>query len=212
MLRGVMAGFARGGADIVDQLYRQGPFSGASAWNAAGDRISPDDSGLTGGARAGCDLSVGSNAFVVGVVGDFAFTNIAGSAASSLSADTRASFDVNWTGTLRARAGAVHQGALFYLTGGGALADTSISAVDASTAPSPGLMSVTDGGVRVGWAIGGGVEWQVAPRMTFGIEYLHMQFPGLEASGQSSNIIGAFPRFKGDPSVDVVRFSLNWRL
>jgi opacity protein-like surface antigen len=208
---GAHAGYAHGSSDITDQLYAQGAFAGVTAWNAEGDVISPSSDGILGGGQLGCDTIVATG-IVAGIVGDISALDASASGVSDLAGDTRVSFNADWTATLRARLGTTFHDSLVYVTGGVAFADISVAAYDDASIVGPGIMSISGGETKTGWVVGGGVEWQFAPHMTLGVEYLHIGFGDVTAEGEASNIPGAFPRFEGDLDLDIVRLGLNWRL
>jgi outer membrane immunogenic protein len=208
---GVHAGYVHASSDITDQVYAQGPFAGATAWNAAGDVISPSSDGIMGGGQAGCDTVIATG-IVAGLAADISALDASASSASGVAADTRASFDADWVATLRARLGTTFHDSLVYVTGGVAFADVSIAASDDASVIGPGIMSISGNDTKTGWVLGGGVEWQFAPNMTLGVEYLHIGFGDVTAEGEASNIPGAFPRFEGDLDLNIVRLGLNWRL
>lgn len=209
---GAHGGYAHGSSDITDQVYAEGPFAGVTAWNAAGDVISPSSDGILGGGQLGCDTVIATG-IVAGIVGDISALDASASGVSDVAGgDTRASFDVDWTATLRARLGTTIHDSLVYVTGGVAFADISIAASDDGSIIGPGIMSISGSETKTGWVVGGGVEWQFAPNMTLGMEYLHIGFGDVTAEGEASNIPGAFPRFKGDLDLDIIRLGINWRL
>ena len=208
---GAHAGYAHGSSEITDQVYAQGAFAGVTAWNEAGDVISPSSDGIIGGGQVGCDTVVATG-IVAGIVGDVSALDASASGVSDVAGDTRVSFDADWTATVRARLGTTVHDSLVYVTGGVAFAHISIAASDDGSIVGPGIMSISGSETTTGWVIGGGVEWQFAPNMTLGVEYLHIGFGNVTAEGEASNIPGAFPRFEGDLDLDIVRVGLNWRL
>jgi outer membrane immunogenic protein len=67
-------------------------------------------------------------------------------------------------------------------------------------------------GNKVGWALGGGLEYALTPNLLTKIEYLHAQF-GNGGNTYSSGLIDDCQNFFGDSknSIDIVRVGLNYR-
>jgi outer membrane immunogenic protein len=129
------------------------------------------------GVQAGFNWQV-SRRFVVGVEGDFQWTNANVescvlrcldpilSGGGLLYRQTLSSF-----GTFRGRAGWTNGPSLFYLTGGGAYGRVETDVTH--TQPLIGhLSNVREG--KSGWTAGGGLELQVAGNLTAKVEYLYL--------------------------------------
>lgn len=147
------------------------------------------------GIEAGKNWQFGQ--FVLGVEGDI------GLASTSFSTTQNSVFQevaLRALATARVRAGYAAGHALFFVTGGLALADIANSARDISF-PSNSVAS----GWRAGLVGGGGVEFMVAPNMTLKVEGLATNF---SASGALSSDGYAFD-FKD--CVVVGRAGLNFR-
>ncbi len=212
---GANAGFTRADVDATDAPFRDGPFGGSGiSWNTAGapyETIGTDDAGISGGLEAGCDYQVdlGGTAFVLGGVADFSLMNLGATGTSAISADTHTRFDVDWAASARLRAGVAASDALFYVTGGYAVADIDVSAFDRT---GPTLMDVKGGGTEGGWVAGGGVEWRFRPEWSVGLEYLHYDFGTVTATGAATFPSEAYPRFDNDVTFDTIRIGLKWRM
>jgi outer membrane immunogenic protein len=82
--------------------------------------------------------------------------------------------------SLRGRVGfAAWDNALFYGTGGLALAHASATSTITQTIGSlpAQISSSTASGTMLGWAAGVGLDYKVLPNMFVGLEYLHSDFP-----------------------------------
>ncbi len=215
---GATAGVGLGNAETTDLPFVEGPFAGTGAsWNSAGapyETISSDGSGLTGGVTGGCDVeaALDTATLVFGVAADISAAGISANGQSALSSDTHVDMDVDWTATLRARAGIAVGDALFFASGGLAAADMTLRASDLSTTPSTGTMDVSQSGWQGGWVVGAGVEWRLNERWSASLEYQHMEFDGVTATGAAIDPVGAVPRFEGDLDLDIVRLGLLLRL
>ncbi|MCC2114072.1 MAG: porin family protein, partial [Hyphomicrobiales bacterium] len=126
----------------------------ASAVDIGGD-------GFVGGLLAGFNYQF--NQFVVGVEGDWSWTNFDGSAAIPA---TTIRGEADWFATLRARAGVAMDRYLVYGTGGVAFTDLSLAGFGGP-----------DGANLTGWTIGAGVEAAVTDNVTLRAEYAYMDFP-----------------------------------
>jgi opacity protein-like surface antigen len=86
----------------------------------------------------------------------------------------------HWMATVRARAGIAFDRALFFLTGGVAASNWSISHTysdnfGAGTPPTTDQVNVS----RYGWTAGGGLEYAFAPGWSARLEYLYANFSGI---------------------------------
>ena len=141
----------------------------------------------------------------------------------------------NTLGTIRARFGFTTDRALFFITGGAAFrnGDNSATITDTETVITKGnkwdslnsnwgndnhtsttttTYTRNGNGNKVGWALGGGLEYALTENLSTKIEYLHAQF-GNGGNGYSSGIIDDCQTFFGDSknSIDIVRVGLNYR-
>jgi opacity protein-like surface antigen len=121
----------------------------------------------------------------------------------------------DWLLTGRVRAGWVYSVGYIYLTGG--LAATQLTAatryVDNVTLGNPsGFSSFTE--LKMGWTIGGGIEFAIAPRWTVRAEYLRVEFPAGSTTGQITNPINGFfnpTSFSADLKADIVRAGVSYK-
>ena len=141
----------------------------------------------------------------------------------------------NTLGTIRARFGFTTDRALFFITGGAAFrnGDNSATITDTETVITKGnkwdtlssnwgsdnhtsTTTTTDtrtgNGNKVGWALGGGIEYALTENLSTKIEYLHAQF-GNGGSVYNSGVVDDCVAFFGDHknSIDIVRVGLNYR-
>jgi outer membrane immunogenic protein len=158
-----------------------GPYVGTNAgfqWTSNTGGLSP--SGFTGGIQGGYNWQSGP--WVYGVEADF---NLSG--ASDKFADYQ--FSNPWFGTLRGRAGYAINNVFVYGTAGFALG--------VSTVSSGGL---SDSSAHVGWTIGAGVEfglapWGLSPNWSAKLEYLYLDLsqgvvlPASVPSSSQSNVV-----------------------
>ncbi|CAN7193827.1 caspase family protein [Bosea sp. LjRoot90] len=140
--------------------------------------LTPDGAGAVGGAQFGFNYQIG--AVVIGAESDLSATRLGG--AKSVSANpgtqftTRSSNELSMLGTVRARAGVALGDFLIYGTGGyayglveqkGSITPDNLQTTSAASGSRSGLFH--------GWALGGGVEYAIAPRMTIRLDYTHYE-------------------------------------
>lgn len=118
-----------------------------------------DISGWTIGAKLGANFSVGSG-LVLGAEGDVAWAGIGG-----YDSVNGADFDINWTSSLRARAGYDAGAFMPYLTGGLAIAG--------ATASDGGTDSTQ---THFGWTAGAGVEVAATEQISIDLGYRYSDF------------------------------------
>jgi outer membrane immunogenic protein len=122
------------------------------------------------GIRAGYDWQFDN--IVIGALGEFNWTNLNDSVSAYSTTPARYTMtrELDWTGSLRARAGLVVEGALAYVTGGYVRADA-----EHTFSTSNGVNTFTTRGTGDidGYQLGGGVDWNVTPEWRVGLEYLY---------------------------------------
>lgn len=164
-------------------------FSGDDRFGEAGVNVGDlNVHGLFGGAQLGYNQQI--NNIVIGVETDIqggdihdSFSNTAGSGKDK----------IDWFGTLRGRAGFAADRALVYATGG--LAYGGGKYTDAVIVP-----SVSKTYSRLGWTVGGGVEYAVSDSISVKAEYLYANFGRFNVGGT-----------KATPDFHSVRLGVNFR-
>lgn len=140
-----------------------------------------DQGRFTGGGQAGYNWQAGR--FVGGIEADINWTGIKDStgivvkpmtaplAGSMLHAEL---MQQDWLATVRGRAGfTVTPSFLLYATGGLAIAHIEHGSLTGFTATADTYAGVYDE-TRVGWTVGGGGEWMIAPKWSIKAEYLYV--------------------------------------
>jgi outer membrane immunogenic protein len=149
---------------------------------------------------------IGANAqydwFVVGLEADIQATSIEDSTAALVGPGYtgRASYDIDWLSTLRGRVGVASGPALLYVTGGWAFADVEYNV----TATGPMNVSMSESGIRTGYALGGGLEWALDDHWSVKSEYLYVDLGNAAVSA---------PGFAAttDTELHNARVGLNYR-
>lgn len=140
--------------------------------------LMPDGAGAVGGAQFGFNYQLG--AVVIGAEADISATRLGGSASTAANPGTqfttRSSNELSMLGTVRMRAGVVLGNFLIYGTGGyayglveqkGSIMPDNLQTTSAASGSRSGIFS--------GWALGGGVEYAIAPGMTVRLDYTHYE-------------------------------------
>lgn len=154
-----------GGADAF------GPGFCADQASSGNTRCDDDASGVEGGVKLGYDMQFGR--WVVGAVGEVAGVDAEDSVTGFSSTPAYYSFtrNLDHMAALRARVGYAAGPALIYATGGAAYGKVENSFVTSNTANS--FTVTADEDDADGYQFGGGVEWRLAPNLTFTSEYLY---------------------------------------
>ena len=189
------------------------------------------ESGVIGGGQIGYNWQV--NQFVLGFEADAQGTGLNGSTGTATrtfgpplilaTVNQTVTVDfghIDWMASFRGRAGFAVDRALFYVTGGAAVAGiggSTTTVVNSATIAIPaGTFTATNGGDRTrwGWTVGGGIEWAFSPNWSVAGEYRYTDFGnrnnafdvpdgfgGVFATGTSSNRL----------TVEQATFRLNYR-
>jgi outer membrane immunogenic protein len=150
-------------------------------------------SGVIGGGQIGYNWQI--NQFVLGVEADAVGSGLNASTASasrsfgapifSTTVTQMVAVDlgrIDWMASFRGRVGVAVDRALFYVTGGAAVAEIGGSTTTVTNGPGislpPGSFSATNGGTATlwGWTFGGGIEWAFATQWSVAGEFRHSDF------------------------------------
>ena len=168
--------------------------------------------GFLGGVQAGYNWQSGS--FVYGVEADFQGSAIDGTVAVGLSNPNgpetisgELGTEVEWFGTIRARAGvAATESLLAYVTGGAAYGRTNSSASYSyfdGTTTSSGTIGAKN--TDWGWTVGAGVEYAVTNNFTLKTEYLYTDL------GKATLYSAPGVSLQNDVAFHTVRVGLNYK-
>ncbi|MBN9310535.1 MAG: porin family protein [Devosia sp.] len=166
-----------------------GGWSAGSYWETGGSIYTTDFSGGLLGAVVGANLVV-TDGVVAGVVGDVAWTD------AGFEVGT-ASFDVDWTGSLRGRLGFDGGAFLPYLTAGLAVAGATADSVYGPSA-----------NTHVGWTAGAGLEYAATENLSVDLLYRYSDYgprPYYPDDDPVSPYDAAFTTHQ-------ISVGLNWRL
>ena len=176
---GATAGYVWGEADF-ELRTRDGwtsfPVEASTYENAMDMDLSPQ--GFIGGAKLGWNSQ--SDSFVFGFEGDFSYADAddgesVGAQPQSTFASGRNDAELSWLSTLRLRAGIAFDRALIYATGGLAAGKWDVASVIESQEPDS-TVRFRDDDWKLGWVVGGGIEYALSESWSFNAEYLFMDF------------------------------------
>lgn len=196
--------------------------NGTAVAESGNGKLTPD--GFTGGLQAGYNWQVGN--IVFGGEADFVAFDLSKSTSAEGTFpfaflgdayELTESMSTDWLATIRGRLGAtIAPHLLLYVTGGIAFADIAFSstysdnAVDATFPGGSG--SGRKSGVRTGWALGGGGEWQLDDRWSIKAEYLYVDFGSETVAVPVSNTADFTQTIKVDADLNahIARVGLNY--
>ncbi|MGA7971889.1 MAG: outer membrane protein [Pseudolabrys sp.] len=168
-----------------------------------GVEISTLGHGFLGGGQFGFNWQTGP--FVLGAEADISGSTVKGDTSCPL-ATVDCQHNLTWLATLRARAGALvnDDRTLIYVTGGGAWAHINYKEITRATGALYGTgLSET----HSGWALGGGIEQMILPRLSVRLEYLYV---GLDRASTPANTL-SFNAVNVDSSMQTISVGLNYR-
>lgn len=183
--------------------------------------LSPGADGILGGGQVGYNWQLSSD-WVVGIEADLQASDIDGSKSERRSplffdeTETSAGKQVDWFGTLRARAGyLVNPQWLLFVTGGLAYGKTSLSFKETDISQGCTAFNICadddSSGVKVGWTVGAGAELMLAQDWSLKAEYLYIDLG--ERSFNAETTVPEVP-VDFDVSADfhehIARFGLNY--
>lgn len=171
-------------------------------------------SGFIGGGQIGYNFQTGP--IVFGIEADIQWTSLddehsrfgsvvpVGFPNNTVDITGTARQQIDWLGTVRGRLGwTPTPPMLLYVTGGLAYGhvETDVAFSGHVTGPCfcgpEPFTSVSFSDTRVGWTVGGGVEWMFAPRWSFKAEYLYYDLGSETLSNQLTQVSGDLVPFFG---------------
>ena len=181
---------------------------GTGIFSNAPGKFSNDRDGFLAGLTLGYNANFGSS-FVGGIESDIAYTDVDASQTRSNSSNNVSatlSRDMQWFGTVRARAGwLASREFLIYATGGLAYANVerngSITVGGATT-------SGSGSDWKTGWTVGGGMEWLLGDKTTFKTEYLYYDIDDSSVTFVSAGGANS-ATYKSENKGHIVRAGLN---
>ena len=213
---GLNAGYTFGSNRTVNFFDFDGPgaagngFAAAAAAGVLPVTLAPKRDGFIGGGQIGYNWQFGS--FVTGIEADIQGTSAKGTSSAVLGGflstiDTK----TDYLGTVRARLGfAVSPSFLLYATGGLAYGNTKLS----YGVFDPGFAAYnTVSQTKVGYTVGGGVEYALSQNWSLKGEYLYYDLGRQSATILATNGAGAFTTSTASQrnAGHIVRAGVNYR-
>jgi outer membrane immunogenic protein len=173
-----------------------------AANNRCDNSHSPD--GVLGGAQAGFNYQIGN--WLMGVEGQWSWTDWHASSALSNDGTDRFHTRVNWAATGAVRVGWAINRALLYVKGGGALANEKHWLADLG-----GEYLNAPATTRAGWMVGLGGEYAFKGNWSAKIEYDFMDF-----GSKNYNLVdvtggGYFEEYDVDQQIQIIKVGVNYR-
>ena len=165
-----------------------------------------DPKGFAGGLMAGTAMQWGR--VVAGIEGDLSYVSAKATLDTGFAPDpaaTQLQTSINWNGHLRGRLGYGFDQALLFMAAGLAFAGVENKAFDNVA----GVTS-TWSGTRVGWTVGAGIDYRIAPRATVRLEYLYDNY-GTETLAAQTFGFTTFVARDHKLDTHTVRVGVNWR-
>jgi outer membrane immunogenic protein len=182
---GLNAGYGWSNTNNVTQSYSDTGSAGFGAQALGGNfpwNTSINDDGFIGGGQIGYNSQI--NSFVLGLEADIQGVASDRKAATYVGPTASASISrgLDYLGTVRGRVGYLLTPTLLaYATGGLAYGQTTLNASYYGTATGADSLSDT----RVGYSVGGGLEWLFLPHWSAKAEYLYYDLGKATTSGAS---------------------------
>lgn len=180
--------------------------------------LNVQSSGFLGGGQMGYDWQV--NRFVLGIESDMDYANVGGANSVLLANPTEyvttVSKNIEWLGTVRARAGKLASDRMLaYVSGGIAVGETNLRFDQRSlgaTCTSAVCSTGNQNQALVGWTAGAGIEYAVSHRMTYKAEYLYVDL-GHNDLNTSPNISGISNYLiTSNFSSNLLRLGVNYKI
>jgi len=164
--------------------------------------------GFMAGAHAGYNFQTGN--FVWGLEGDFSYFRLRANTAGifpfpstlpggvlgppTLTFTAATDISTDWLVTLRPRVGVAASNALFYVTGGLAVTNEKVNQLSGVLNGATLTSSISN--TRLGWTVGGGIEYMLTRNWTIRAEYLHLDFGTASGAGTGNiptGVLGNLP-------------------
>lgn len=184
--------------------------------------LSVGGDGFVGGAQIGYNWQSGS--IVFGVETDIQYVDSSGGSSFTgipvlnTPLTTRATANLDYLGTLRARLGVAFGSALVYATGGLAYGGTDLNASVVADLDPTLAWRGSSSSTSVGWTLGGGIEYMFTRNLSLKAEYLYYDLGDETVSALGNATVRSVPALDGidyvakaDFSGSIVRVGLNYR-
>lgn len=234
---GVFAGYADGESDIRSQSVNGQPVNAVSdllvfsstfgapatvsSFSDNGSGNAFEDESFVGSGKIGYDKRVGQ--FVFGIEGDFAGLDISDAYSASIEGAVSSGIlfsgflnvgsiesELDWLATVRGRAGyLLTPNLLVFATGGAAFSEMDVTLNTSTTVRTTTTSrNSSDQKSLFGFAVGGGVETEIFPRLFLTGEYLYVQFQDQDFD---LALEGSTPGIELGTDIHVARIGLSYK-
>jgi outer membrane immunogenic protein len=167
--------------------------------------------GFIGGVFAGYLLQ--RDSLVFGVEGDIEYADMDGSTKAVQGGTIelgRLESNIDWLASLRLRTGFAVDRALFYATGGLAIGGAEL---DFSPTPGPflNMSGESDTATKVGWTLGGGIDYALADNLSLRVEYRYTDLGKLDVRASDNVSPAVFEDLEVKNAFHAVRAGVSWR-
>jgi len=147
---------------------------------------------------------------IIGIEADFSWNDQSGTFGLTSPFALTHRTDLNWMSTVRLRAGLTVDAMLIYLTGGLAFAD--VDNISASNVPGAVNFRTVNGDTKLGWTVGGGIEYMITERISMKGEALYTRFETNDFRVALDPILaGQVLNMKGQEEVWTIRMGVNFK-
>jgi outer membrane immunogenic protein len=157
------------------------------------------------GIQAGCNYQFSGTGWVVGIQGDYDWSDATGSAPHSTLLTLTDQSHISGLGSVTGRVGYAWDRFLGYVKGGGAWQRTGYL----QYFPATGATFATGSSTLDGWTIGIGGEYGFTPNLSVFLEYDYYDFGTRTVTFAAA--AGGFPQINIHETESVVKAGLNWR-
>jgi outer membrane immunogenic protein len=171
--------------------------------NITGANLSANSSGFMGGGQLGYNWQF--NSFVLGAEWDIDGTTLSrtSNAVVTVPGTLQAKASTDWITTLTGRAGFAVDRWLWYVKGGGAWAQNSLTFNNLTTGAAASFSNTASG-----WTVGLGAEWAFAPQWSAKIEYDYARFSNWTPS---TTAVVAGDSVTVRRNMDMLKVGVNYR-
>jgi outer membrane immunogenic protein len=183
--------------------------SGAFALDRSASPTKPQS--FLGGGQIGVNWQTGQ--WVLGLEADGSWTDASDCGVGhAIFASYNGCNQINWYATGTARIGFAMDRALFYVKGGAAFADEEQNITFTTAGGLRTVVTDTPSEVRVGWTVGGGIEYALAPNWSVKAEYNFMDFGSQNYTfNYSAAPAGLVERWDISQRVHIAKVGVNYR-
>jgi len=151
-----------------------------------------DKAGFVGGFQGGYNWQFAPN-WLVGAEGDFSWAHLNDNRTSPLfnaaglvalpNTSVQMAANTQWLASARAKFGFIGWNTLWYVTGGGAWANTEYTGVTTTSLVPLTQANTSFHTTKSGWVVGGGAEWMATTNILLRVEYLYYNFDNATSAG-----------------------------